>query len=75
VDALPFLGRGLDPALFSVAALQRAEHGGRTAGAGQLRGRVPSLPGVTITHAGAGEAEGFLTARSALRFGAALHRQ
>ena len=27
VDALPFLGRGLDPGLFSVAALQRAEHG------------------------------------------------
>ena len=39
------------------------------------RGRVPSLPGVTITHAAAGEAEGYLTARSALRFGAALHRQ
>ena len=24
-DALPYLGRGLDPSLFSVAALQRAE--------------------------------------------------
>ena len=75
VDALPFLGRGLDPGLFSVAALQRAEHGGRLPVRVSYRGRVPSLPGVTITHAAAGEAEGYLTARSALRFGAALHRQ
>ena len=74
-DALPFLGRGLDPGLFSVAALQRAEHGGRLPVRFSYRGRVPSLPGVTITHAAAGEAEGYLTARSALRFGAALHRQ
>jgi hypothetical protein len=74
-DALPFMGRGLDPGLFSVAALQRAEHGGRLPVRVSYRGRVPSLPGVTITHAAAGEAEGYLTARSALRFGAALHRQ
>ena len=74
-DAVPFLGRGLDPGLFSVAALRRAEHGGRLPVRITYRERVPSLPGVTITHAAAGEAEGFLTARSALRFGAALHRQ
>jgi subtilase family protein len=74
-DALPFLGRGLDPALFSVAALRRAEHGGRLPVLISYRGRVPSLPGVTITHASAGTAEGFVTARSAPRFGAALHRQ
>jgi hypothetical protein len=74
-DALPFLGRGLDPALFSVTALQRAEHGGRLPVRVSYRGQVPSLPGVTITHAAAGTAEGFLTAQSALRFGAALHRQ
>ena len=75
VDALPFLGRGLDPGLFSVAALQRAEHEGRLPVRVSYRGRLPSLPGVTITHVAAGEAEGYLTARSALRFGAALHRQ
>ena len=74
-DALPFLGRGLDPALFSLAALRRAEHGGRLAVRVSYRGQVPSLPGVTITRAAAGTAEGFVTARSALRFGAALHRQ
>jgi hypothetical protein len=74
-DALPFLGRGLDPALFSVAALQRAEHGGRLPVRVSYRGQVPSLPGVTITSAAAGTAEGFVTARSAPRFGAALHRQ
>ena len=72
-DALPFLGRGLDPGLFSVAALQRAERSGRLPVRVTYRGQVPSLPGVTITHAAAGTAQGFLTARSALRFGAALH--
>ena len=74
-DALPFLGRGLDPGLFSVAALQRAEHAGRLPVRVSYRGQVPSLPGVTITRAAAGTAEGFVTARSAPRFGAALHRQ
>jgi len=74
-DALPFLGRGLDPALFSLAALRRAEHGGALPVRVSYRGPVPSLPGVTITHAAAGTADGFVTARSAARFGAALHRQ
>jgi hypothetical protein len=40
VDALPFLGRGLDPGLFSVAALQRAEHEGRLPVRITYRGRV-----------------------------------
>jgi hypothetical protein len=73
--ALPFLGRGLDPGLFDVAALRRAEHGGRLPVRVTYHGRVPRLPGVTITHAAAGSADGFLTARSAPAFGAALSRQ
>ena len=39
------------------------------------RGRVPSLPGVTITRAGGGTARGYLTAAGAAAFGAALARQ
>src|SRR5690349_17301862 len=64
VAALPFLGHGLDPALFDVAALRRAERGGRLPVQVTYHGRVPRLPGVTITHASAGTATGFLTARS-----------
>jgi subtilase family protein len=75
VAALPFLGHGLDPALFDIAALRRAEHGGRLPVQVAYHGRAPRLPGVTITHAAGGEADGYLTARSALSFGAALHRQ
>jgi hypothetical protein len=73
--ALPFLGRGLDPALFDVAALRRAERGGRLPVRITFRGPVPRLPGVRITHAAAGTATGFLTAQSAPAFGAALSRQ
>ncbi|HEX6854257.1 MAG TPA: S53 family peptidase [Streptosporangiaceae bacterium] len=75
VAALPFLGRGLDPALFDGAALRRAERGGQLPVQITYPGRVPRLPGVTITHASAGTATGFLTARSAPAFGAALSRQ
>jgi hypothetical protein len=75
VDALPFLGRGLDPGLFGVAALAKLERGGRLPVRVSYTGRVPSLPGVTITHAAAGTAGGYLTARSAPAFGAALSRQ
>src|SRR5260370_37006 len=38
-------------------------------------GRRPALPGVTITRAGRGTAEGYLTSSSAPAFGAALARQ
>jgi hypothetical protein len=38
-DALPFLGQGLDPALFSVSALRRAERGGRLPVRVSYRGR------------------------------------
>src|SRR5690349_11360689 len=75
VAALPFLGHGLDPALFDVAALRRAERGGRLPVQVTYHGRVPRLPRVTITHASAGTATAFPTARSAPAFGAALSRQ
>lgn len=75
-DALPFVGRGLDPSLFAVRALQRREHAGRLPVRVSYRGRrVPALPGVTITHAAAGTADGYLTPGSARKFGAALQRQ
>ncbi len=74
-DALPYLGRGLDPSLFSVAALQRAESGGRLPVQLAFTGRRPALPGVTITRSGPRSADGYLTAASAIRFGAALARQ
>src|SRR6266700_1645499 len=38
-------------------------------------GRVPALPGVILTHAAGGTADGYLTAASAAAFGAALQRQ
>ena len=61
--ALSYLDRGLDPALFSVAALRRAERGGQLPVRVSYRGRVSSLPGVKIVHAAAGTAYGYLTAR------------
>ncbi|HEX6858079.1 MAG TPA: hypothetical protein VF204_22530, partial [Streptosporangiaceae bacterium] len=74
--ALPFLGRGLDPSLFLVRSLQQAEHGGRLPVRLSWSGaRRPALPGVRITRAGPGSADGYLTARSARAFGAALIRQ
>jgi hypothetical protein len=74
-DALAYLGRGLDPSLFSVAALQRAESGGRLPVQLTFAGRRPELPGVTITRSAARSADGYLTATSAGRFGAAVARQ
>lgn len=73
--ALPYLGRGLDPSLFSLSALQRAEQGGRLPLRISYRGARPELPGVTITQTGHGRADGYLTAESARRFGTALRRQ
>ena len=73
--ALPYLGRGLDPSLFDLSALRHAEHGGRLPVTLHYRGRVPAMPGVTITRAGPGTAAGYLTGPSAARFGAALVRQ
>ncbi len=74
VEALPYLGRGLDPDLFDVAALAR-EAGDELRVTVTYTGGVPSLPGVTIPKAAGGVAQGYLTAASAQVFGAALARQ
>jgi hypothetical protein len=73
--ALPYLGRGLDLSLFEASALRHAEHGGRLPVTLRYQGRPRAVPGVTITHRGAGAAQGYLTASSAPAFGAALARQ
>ena len=44
-------GRGLDPGLFRVSSLLRAETTARLPVTVSYRGRVPSLPGVTISRA------------------------
>ncbi len=75
LDALPYLGRGLAPGLFSPTRLSRAESGGRLRVQIAFTGRRPSLPGVTITQSARGTARGYLTASSARVFGAALARQ
>jgi Subtilase family len=74
MEALPYLGRGLDPDLFDVAALAK-EAGDELRVTVTYTGGVPSLPGVTITKAARGVAQGYLTAPSAEVFGAALARQ
>lgn len=73
--AVPFLGRGLDPGLFSAGGLLREERGGRVPVRVAYRGRRPALPGVTLTRARGGVAAAYLTASSARVFGAALARQ
>jgi hypothetical protein len=73
--ALPYLGRGLDPDLFMVSSLQREESAGRLPVTVTYTGRTPALPGVTITHAGGGTAQAYLTPAGAAVFGTALARQ
>ena len=75
VMAAAYLSRGLDPSLFEVGALARAESGGRLPVRVSYAGSRPSLPGVTITSAHGGTARGYLTLAGARRFGAALRRQ
>src|SRR5579863_9750807 len=74
-DAVPYLGHGLDPGLFSMGRLVGAERGGRLPVTIGYHGRLPRLPGVTITWAGHRAAQGYLTPASARAFGAALARQ
>jgi hypothetical protein len=75
-DAVPFLGHGLDLGLFDLARLRLMERAGRLPVTVSFHGRAaPVLPGVTVTRTAAGHADGYLTASSALRFGAALYRQ
>jgi hypothetical protein len=74
--AMPFLGRGLDPSLVDLSALEKAEAGGRLPVRITFGGRrAPTLPGVTVTSAGPGIERGYLTASGAAAFGAALARQ
>ena len=73
--ALPYLGRGLDPNLFNLTTLLSHEQGGRLPVVIRFAGRVPALPGITITASAGGTATGYLTASSARAFGAALDRQ
>jgi hypothetical protein len=73
--ALPYLGRGLDPDLFMVSALLREETAGRLPVTVTYAGHAPALPGVTVTHATDGTAQGYLTPAGAAVFGAALTRQ
>jgi hypothetical protein len=73
--ALPYIGRGLDPSLFSLASLQREEKSGRLPVTVSYAAGRPRLPGVTFTRSGGGSASGYLTAASAKVFGAALMRQ
>ena len=74
--AMPYLGHGLDPSLFMVKALQRREKNGRLPVRLTYQGRrAPAVPGVTITRSARGTADGYLTPRSARKFGAALQRQ
>jgi hypothetical protein len=74
-DALPYLNRGLSPALFELSSLGAVEPAGRLPVQVGYHGRTPKLPGVTITSARGGTARGYLTAASAAKFGAALDRQ
>lgn len=73
--AVPYLNRGLDPGLFSLRALASAESTGQLPLSIGYAGRLPAVPGVTITAARGGIARGYLTAESAVKFGAALARQ
>lgn len=74
-DALPYLGRGLDPSLFNIPLLLRAEAGGRLPVRVTFSGRRPALPGMTVTRSGPGTASGYLTSSTAGEFGMALARQ
>ncbi len=75
VDAMPYLGRGLDPSLFNRALLERLETGGKLAVTIRFTDKRPALPGVKVSRWGATSAVGTLTAQSAKVFGAALFRQ
>ena len=75
VDALPYIGHGLDPSLFNLALLERAESAGRLPVRLSFAGAVRALPGIKITSRGSQAAAGYLTASSARIFGAALYRQ
>ena len=63
VDALPYLGRGLDPSLFNRALLERLETGGKLAVKISFRGQRPALPGVNVRRWGTTARPASLTAK------------
>jgi hypothetical protein len=69
--ALPYLGRGLDPSLFDVQAVLKAQKNGRVPVKLSSDGAQPAVPGVQATTAG----DGYLDLASAKEFGAALAQQ
>jgi hypothetical protein len=73
--AVPYLGRRLSLSLFSLTALTKAERHGRLPVTLRYQGRARPVPGITVTHAAAGMARGYLTRASATRFATALTRQ
>ena len=75
VDALPYIGHGLDLSLFNLALLERAESAGRLPVRLSFTGAEHSLPGITVTSRTGQTATGYLSASSARTFGAALFRQ
>lgn len=75
LTAEPYLGGSLDPRLFQISALGKAEAGGRLPVRVRYSGAAPAPPGVTITSFGGGVAQGYLTAAGARTFGTALARQ
>ena len=75
VSAIPYLGHGLDPSLFQLSALARAESSGRLPVRVRYAGSAPTLPGLTVTSAGSGMVAGYLTRAGARKFGAALARR
>src|SRR5271170_1629538 len=75
VDALPYLGHGLDPGLFNTANLLAAERSGKLAIQLSYAGQLPSIPGIMITSSGGGTASGYLTRSSDQAFAAALASQ
>lgn len=73
LEALPYVGHGLDLSLFDTANLPDTGELSLTITYDSVK--APSIPGVTITKAATGTATGYLTQAGATTFGAALVRQ
>lgn len=70
----PLLGRTVDLALFDLHQVHAGEDG-RTAVRVSYSGSRPVIPGVHVSTAKQGVAQGYVTPRSAAAFGTALRRQ
>jgi hypothetical protein len=79
--AQPYLGTLLDRELFNVTRLSSAAAHGTTTATSPIQVRMaygstkPAVPGVKITSAAHGQAQGYLTRKSSLAFGRALTAQ